>query len=426
MKNYYLCPRIMTLTKRNMKSRIILFFLLLLAIGVKADDGSEYLVIPNRFGDKVLLPDFRDYKEESDSMTFERVFLHRENEESFLLIGNIAGGKSSLIVAIDKKNPEDLFCSESARIDTVISTQMGNRQFYCVEQSYSDMCTKNVYYSIYVIENGAFYRCFYDVKEIECITAESYCSSECTSYNKTYDFEVKGDALLLTIHLQIDGGNIIDSQKIINLKELRNAGGKKTASHKGIGYDDGHEYIKAMVYNIEDSLNYSVVFRDGMPYAEMENGDTVVVAEDLLLEKLNEDLQFQSDSFQKYGFGVKEPYVIAMDVETISALLACMESGDVKVEEKNKDGKRIVTFYGPFRLVLHRTPLTDMEYAVIEIENGKLVDATFSYSERESIGLSAFTIKKHYDYDNEGQIVRVLHDGRVAEEITYHKICANE
>ncbi len=408
--------------EKNMKSKIILFLLLLLAVVARANDGSEYIVIPNRFGDKVLLPDFRDYKEESDSITFERVFLHRENEESFLLIGNITGGKSSLIVAIDKKNPEALFCSESARIDTVISTQMGNRQFYCVEQSYSDMCTKNVCFSIYVIEKGAFFRCFYDVKEIECIAAESYCSSECTSYNKIYNFEVKGDALLLTIHLQIEGA-VIDSQKIINLKELRDAGCEKTARYKGIGYDEGHEYIKAMVYNIEDSLNYSVVYRDGMPYAEIENGDTVVIAEDLLLEKLNEELQFQSDSFQKYGFRVNQPHVIAMDIETISALFACMESGEIKVEEKNKDGKRIVTFKGPFSLSLHRTPLTDMEYAIIEIENGRLVDATFSYSERKSIGLSAFTIKKHYDYDNEGRIVRVFHDGRVALESTYHEIC---
>lgn len=415
-------PSYYDIDKKIMKSRIILFLLLLFAVVARANDGSEYIVIPNRFGDKVLLPDFRDYKEKSDSITIERVFLHRENEDSLFLIGNIVGGKSSLIVAIDKKKPEILFCTESARIDTVLFSQMGDRQFYGVEQSYSDMCTKNVYFSIYVIEKGAFFRCFYDVKEIECIAAESYCSNECTSYNKIYYFEVKGDALLLTIHLQIDGG-VIDSQKIINLKELRDAGCEKTATHKGIGYNEYHKYIKAMVHNTEDSLNYSVVYRDGMPYAEIENGDTVVIAEDLLLEKLNEELQFQSDSFQKYGFRVNQPHVIAMDIETISALLACMESGEIKVEEKNKDGKRIVIFNGPFRLVLHRTPLTDMEYAVIEIENGKLVDATFSYSERKSIGLSAFTIKKHYDYDNEGRIVRVFHDGRVALESTYHEIC---
>ena len=417
-------PSYYDIDKKIMKSRIILFLLLLFAVAARANDGSEYIVIPNRFGDKVLLPDFRDYKEESDSITIERVFLHRENKDSLFLIGNIVGGKSSLIVAIDKKKPEILFCTESARIDTVISSQVGNRQFFCVEQSYSDMCTKNVCFSIYVIEKGAFFRCFYDVKEIECIAAESYCSNECTSYNKEYyDFEVKGDALLLTIRLEMDdGGSTVDSQKIINLKELRDAGCEKTASPKGVGYDENHKYIKAMVHNIEDSLNYSVVYRDGMPYAEIENGDTVVIAEDLLFEKINEELQFQSDSFQKYGFRVNEPHVIAMDVETISTLLACMESGEVRVEEKNKDGKRIVTFKGPFSLLLHRTPLTDMEYAIIEIENGKLVDATFSYSERKSIGLSAFTIKKHYDYDNEGRIVRVLHDGSVAQEIIYHEI----
>lgn len=408
---------------KEMKTRIILGIFLLLALCVRANvDGS--LTIPNWYGDKALLPDFRDYKDESDSITIEKVFFRMENNDSLFLIGNIAGGKSSLVVALDKKKSEILYCAESARIDTVKSSQLGNRQFLCVEQSYSDMCTKDVWYSIYVIEKGTFFRCFSDVKEVECLSSESYCSSECTSYNKEYyDFEVKGDALLLTIRLEMDdGGSTVDSQKIINLKELRDAGCEKTASPKGVGYDENHKYIKAMVHNIEDSLNYSVVYRDGMPYAEIENGDTVVIAEDLLFEKINEELQFQSDSFQKYGFRVNEPHVIAMDVETISTLLACMESDEIKVEEKNEDGKRIVTFKGPFSLSLHRTPLTDMEYAIIEIENGRLVDATFSYSERKSIGLSAFTIKKHYDYDNEGRIVRVLHDGSVAQEIIYHEI----
>ena len=108
-----------------MKTKIILGIFLLLAVVARANDGSEYIVIPNRFGDKVLLPDFRDYKEESDSITIERDFLHRENKDSLFLIGNIVGGKSSLIVAIDKKKPEILFCTESARIDTVISSQVG-------------------------------------------------------------------------------------------------------------------------------------------------------------------------------------------------------------------------------------------------------------------------------------------------------------
>ena len=104
----------------------------------------------------------------------------------------------------------------------------------------------------------------------------------------------------------------------------------------------------------------------------------------------------------------------------------CMENGEIKVKEENREGKRIVTFQGPFCLILHRTSLTDMEYAIIEIENGKLVNAAFSYSEHESVGLSAFTTKKHYDYDKEGRIVRVLHDGKVVKEVTYHNICAEE
>lgn len=199
-----------------MKTRIILGIFLLLALCVRANDGNEYLTIPNRFGDKALLSDFRDYKDESDSITIEKVFFHCDSNDSLFLIGNIAGGKSSLIVVIDKKKPEILFCEESAKIDTVKSSQFGNRHFLCVEQSYSDVCTKEVCYSIYVVEKGTFYRCFSYVKEVECLTAESYCSNECTSYNKNYDFEVKDNAL--TIRLQIDGGRITESQKIINLQ----------------------------------------------------------------------------------------------------------------------------------------------------------------------------------------------------------------
>ena len=194
-----------------MKTRVILGMFLLLALCVRANEGNGYLTIPKRFGDKVLLPDFRDYKDGSDSITIEKVFFHRDSNDSLFLIGNIAGGKSSLIVAIDKKKPEILFRAESAKIDTVTFSQIENLQFLCVKQSYSDMCTKEVCYSIYVMEKGAFYRCFSDVKEVECLAAESYCSNECTSYNKNYDFEVKGDVLILTIRLQIDGGCIIDS-----------------------------------------------------------------------------------------------------------------------------------------------------------------------------------------------------------------------
>ncbi len=405
-----------------MKSKIILGIFMLLALCVRADvDGS--LTIPNWYGDKALLPDFRDYKDESDSITIEKVFFRMENNNSLFLIGNIAGGKSSLVVALDKKKSEILYCAESARIDTVKSSQLGNRQFLCVEQSYSDMCTKDVWYSIYVIEKGTFFRCFSDVKEVECLSSESYCSNECTSYNKNFDFEVKDDVLIITIQQQIEGGSITDSRKIINLREMSDRCCEDKASHMGIKYDKGHRYIEAVVHNIEDSLNYSIVYRDGLAYAEIENGDTIVLSENLLSEKLNVDLQSQSNSFQKHGFRVNEPDVIAMDVEAISALLACMESGEIKVKEENREGKRIVTFQGPFRLILHRTSLTDMEYAIIEIENGELVDATFSYSEHGSIGLSAFTIKKHYDYDKEGRIVRVLHDGKIVKEITYHDVC---
>ncbi len=407
---------------KAMKSKIILGIFMLLALCVRADvDGS--LTIPNWYGDKALLPDFRDYKDESDSITIEKVFFRMENNNSLFLIGNIAGGKSSLVVALDKKKSEILYCAESARIDTVKSSQLGNRQFLCVEQSYSDMCTKDVWYSIYVIEKGTFFRCFSDVKEVECLSSESYCSNECTSYNKNFDFEVKDDVLIITIQQQIEGGSITDSRKIINLREMSDRCCEDKASHMGIKYDKGHRYIEAVVHNIEDSLNYSIVYRDGLAYAEIENGDTVVLSENLLSEKLNVDLQSQSNSFQKHGFRVNEPDVIAMDVEAISALLACMESGEIKVKEENREGKRIVAFQGPFRLILHRTSLTDMEYAIIEIENGELVDATFSYSEHGSIGLSAFTIKKHYDYDKEGRIVRVLHDGKIVKEITYHDVC---
>ena len=203
---------------KEMKTKIILGIFLLLALCVRANDGNDYLIIPNMFGDKVLLPDFRDYKDESDSITIEKVFFHRESNDSLFLIGNIVGGKSSLVVAIDKKKSEILFCEESSKIDTVKSSQFGNRQFLCVEQSYSDMCTKEVCYSIYVMEKGAFYRCFSDVKEVECFAAESYCSNECTSYKKNYGFEVKDDALILTMQLQIDGGGITESRKIINLQ----------------------------------------------------------------------------------------------------------------------------------------------------------------------------------------------------------------
>lgn len=407
---------------KAMKSKIIFGIFLLLALCVRANvDGR--LTIPNWYGDKALLPDFRDCKDESDSITIEKVFFHKESKDLFFLMGNIAGGKSSLIFALDKKKSEILYCAESAKIDTVSSSQLGNRQFLCVEQSYSDMCTRDVWYSIYVIEKGAFFRCFSDVKEMECLSAESYCSNECTSYNKNFDFEVKDDALILTIQQQIEGGSITDSRKIINLREMSDRCCEDKASHMGIKYDKGHRYIEAVVHNIEDSLNYSIVYRDGLAYAEIENGDTIVLSENLLSEKLNVNLQSQSNSFQKHGFRVNEPDVIAMDVEAISALLACMESGEIKVKEENREGKRIVAFQGPFRLILHRTSLTDMEYAIIEIENGKLVDATFSYSEHESIGLSAFTIKKHYDYDKEGRIVRVLHDGKIVKEITYHDVC---
>ena len=70
----------------EMKTRIILGIFLLLALCVRANDGNEYLTIPNRFGDKALLSDFRDYKDESDSITIEKVFFHRESNDSFSLL----------------------------------------------------------------------------------------------------------------------------------------------------------------------------------------------------------------------------------------------------------------------------------------------------------------------------------------------------
>lgn len=181
-----------------MKLYIIFLFLVMSlsscrgALGIlRQQTVNEYASIPNRIGDTLI----RDENAENDSIYFEEIKYHLEDHNYFIVLGNIMGGKSSLLLAIQKKPLKILYKNECAYCDSCIIKKIKGFNFLIVNRHYRDMCSEENSYSVYMIKNG-LYECFDDFSRVRYYEGEP-CLPIFDSYDQTFRLSIKdGDIVL--------------------------------------------------------------------------------------------------------------------------------------------------------------------------------------------------------------------------------------
>jgi hypothetical protein len=137
--------------------------------------------------------DWYDYGARKD------VFYFKETDDSLCVLGNLLGSKSSLFVILNKNNNTIIYRKQSAKIDSATHVSCGGRELITVNKSYQDMCTREIFYSIYMLTKDSLKECFDDYKKNEYIGAEDYCSEKFVSYNQFFSFDVIRDSLIVNI-----------------------------------------------------------------------------------------------------------------------------------------------------------------------------------------------------------------------------------
>ena len=173
-----------------------------------------HIVLPNKIGNDCIISD-ADY---NDSIYIDEVLYYKETDDSLRVMGNIMGGKSSLFVILDKKKNSIVFRKQSAKIDNIQCFSCDGHEFMTVNTSYQDMCSRQIYCSLYLLTKDSLKECFGDYKKNEYIGAESYCSDYFVSYNQDFSFDIYRDTLIVNVH-KIDANQKADTKKfLVDLK----------------------------------------------------------------------------------------------------------------------------------------------------------------------------------------------------------------
>ena len=174
-----------------------------------------HIVLPNKIGNDCIISDDADY---NDSIYIDEVLYYKETDDSLRVMGNIMGGKSSLFVILDKKKNSIVFRKQSAKIDSIQCFSCDGHEFMTVNTSYQDMCSRQIYCSLYLLTKDSLKECFGDYKKNEYIGAESYCSDYFVSYNQDFSFDIYRDTLIVNVH-KIDENKKADTKKyLVDLK----------------------------------------------------------------------------------------------------------------------------------------------------------------------------------------------------------------
>ncbi|WP_031534584.1 MULTISPECIES: hypothetical protein [unclassified Bacteroides] len=184
-----------------MRNLFIILFLCISCSVANTHDvstASEYthVVLPNKIGNDYIISDSVNNE---DSIFFEDVFYFKETDDTLCVLGNLLGSKSSLFVILNKNNNTIIYRKQSAKIDSATHVSCGGRELITVNKSYQDMCTREIFYSIYMLTKDSLKECFDDYKKNEYIGAEDYCSEKFVSYNQFFSFDVIRDSLIVNI-----------------------------------------------------------------------------------------------------------------------------------------------------------------------------------------------------------------------------------
>ena len=161
--------------------------------------GNGYYSISNKVGDKLILSDYQNYKNSNDSIFLEKILYQYEKDNFILVIGNIMGSKTSLILALEKnkEKPDYSYSEQVALIDTVERKIIMKYTFFKLNSIYSDICGEREALSIYVLDNFRLYKSFEGITREEFSnTGDSLCQMG-DSFTQNFDLKFENNEVVL-------------------------------------------------------------------------------------------------------------------------------------------------------------------------------------------------------------------------------------
>lgn len=174
-------------------------------------EANEYISMKNSIRGVPILDD----GDNRDRIYFEDIKYKYENSRYLYVLGNIMGGKSSLLVAIQKKPLKLLYSEESAYCDSCNVQTLDEHNFLIVNRHYQDMCEDLCYYSVYRLEDG-IYNCFNDYSRVHYNEGELCLPAE--SYEQTFRLCSKSDSIAIIVEKHTDEGRIASNIHFLKTK----------------------------------------------------------------------------------------------------------------------------------------------------------------------------------------------------------------
>jgi hypothetical protein len=168
--------------------------------------GNGYYSIPNKLGGKLIMQDYRNYKNTNDSIFFEKIHFQEERKGLFLLIGNLLGSKSSLILElkIEKGTYNIVFSEEIAFVDKVKKEIINDDVFFFITTHHSDLCSAEEALSIYVLHNLNLYKSFEGITKEEFYDNDiSFCAGG-ISYIQSFKLKSINNKVMLIVEKKSD------------------------------------------------------------------------------------------------------------------------------------------------------------------------------------------------------------------------------
>jgi len=164
--------------------------------------GNGYYSIPNKVGNQLILSNYQNYKNNNDSIFLEKILYLYEKDNFILVIGNIMGSKTSLVLALEKNKEkfEYVYSEQVALIDTVEKEIIKDYTFLKLNNIYSDICSEREVLLIYILDNLRFYKSFEGIKSEEFNnTGDSLCQRG-VSYIQNFDLKFENNEIVLNAH----------------------------------------------------------------------------------------------------------------------------------------------------------------------------------------------------------------------------------
>lgn len=167
--------------------------------------GNGYYSIPNQVNGGFILPSYTN-KDQKDSIILERILYEKNNENLFLLIGDIMGSKTSLILAIQPDSLKVIYAEEIAKIDTLETLQRQHNHFFLISTSYTDICSEQEELTIYLLNGGRLYKSFSGLKKEEYYEIDNPLCKKGISYFQIFKLDFIDNKIILKAKKQIEGG----------------------------------------------------------------------------------------------------------------------------------------------------------------------------------------------------------------------------